>query len=133
MGKLPRSVFGQIDVLVEESARSGNVDFTLPSSVLTHFKDGGLRLEEVNHVIGFGGEIDKEISLTRDQTEKFSRLAHIISLAERVFEEREKAFMWLRMPNRSLGGKRPIDQVSAEVGARLVEESLLQIEYGVYG
>ena len=44
----------------------------------------------------------------------------------------EKAIAWLGTPNRALGGECPLDQLDSHIGARMVEDVLGRIAYGVY-
>ena len=60
------------------------------------------------------------------------RWQQIITRAEEVFGNPEKAHRWLRKPNRALGGRVPVDLVASENGTRDVETILGRIEYGVY-
>jgi putative toxin-antitoxin system antitoxin component (TIGR02293 family) len=46
--------------------------------------------------------------------------------------EQEKAIAWLGTANRALGGDRPLDVLDTDVGARMVEDILGRIAYGVY-
>jgi len=50
---------------------------------------------------------------------------------EMIGDER-KAMEWLSTPNRALGGERPLDQLGTDPGARMVEDILGRIAYGVY-
>jgi putative toxin-antitoxin system antitoxin component (TIGR02293 family) len=52
-------------------------------------------------------------------------------MAEQVFGERERALRWLRAPKRRLGGRSPLDATASDVGARMVEEMLHQVDHGL--
>ena len=52
-------------------------------------------------------------------------------MAKRAFGDPARAWRWLRKPKRRFNGKSPIEMLSSEVGARLVEEIILQLEYGM--
>jgi uncharacterized protein (DUF2384 family) len=43
-----------------------------------------------------------------------------------------KARVWLKFPQRGLGGAVPLDYAETEVGAREVDNLLGRIDYGVY-
>ncbi|HEY7246942.1 MAG TPA: antitoxin Xre/MbcA/ParS toxin-binding domain-containing protein [Xanthobacteraceae bacterium] len=73
----------------------------------------------------------KKELLTVEETDKALRLARIAELADRVFGSREKSRRWLRKEKRSLGGDTPLDFLSSEAGARVVEEMLLRIDNGI--
>ena len=60
------------------------------------------------------------------------RTLEIQSLADRVFADPAKAEAWLSRPNRALGGQRPIDLLSDELGAAVVREELEQIDHGIF-
>jgi putative toxin-antitoxin system antitoxin component (TIGR02293 family) len=68
--------------------------------------------------------------LTHDESDRAVRIARIASLAEEVFGEDAKAARWLRKPKSRFDGRTPFDLLSTEAGARLVEEMLLQLDYG---
>jgi putative toxin-antitoxin system antitoxin component (TIGR02293 family) len=58
--------------------------------------------------------------------------ASIEARAFELLEGREKALRWLAMPNKALGGKKPLDLLDTELGAKQVEQILGRIESGVY-
>ncbi|KTD03125.1 antitoxin Xre/MbcA/ParS toxin-binding domain-containing protein [Legionella feeleii] len=65
-------------------------------------------------------------------TEKFLRLISVAQLAKEVIGKNE-AKNWLYRPIPSLGDQAPMDLLDTEVGHRLVEQTLMQIKYGIYG
>lgn len=73
----------------------------------------------------------KHEPLTCDESDRAVRLARIASLAEEVFGEDAKAARWLRKPKQRFDGRTPMDIAHTEAGARLVEEMLLQLDYGI--
>jgi uncharacterized protein (DUF2384 family) len=52
-------------------------------------------------------------------------------MAERAFRDINSAWHWLRRPKRRFGGKTPLEMMATEASARLVEEMILQFEYGM--
>ena len=101
---------------VESLARNGMTDeeiysLILPRRTLAHRKS---RLEPLTH----------------DESDRAVRVARIASLAEEVFGEDAKAARWLRKPKSRFDGRPPFELLSTEAGARLVEEMLLQLDYG---
>jgi putative toxin-antitoxin system antitoxin component (TIGR02293 family) len=68
--------------------------------------------------------------LTREESDRAVRIARIASLAEEVFGNDAKAARWLRKPKSRFDGRTPFDLLSTDAGARLVEEMLLQLDYG---
>ena len=55
----------------------------------------------------------------------------LLALAEETFGSRDKAATWLRRPTRPLAGKRPLDLLDTDAGARQVEELLGRIAHGI--
>jgi putative toxin-antitoxin system antitoxin component (TIGR02293 family) len=68
--------------------------------------------------------------LTHEESDRAVRIARIASLAEEVFANDAKAARWLRKPKSRFDGRTPFDLLSTDAGARLVEEMLLQLDYG---
>jgi putative toxin-antitoxin system antitoxin component (TIGR02293 family) len=53
-------------------------------------------------------------------------------LAEEVFGDDAKAARWLRKPKVRFEGRTPMEVLRTEAGVRLVEEMLLQLDYGIF-
>lgn len=70
--------------------------------------------------------------LTVEETDKAMRLERVASLATRVFGNPDKANRWMRKPKHQLGGETPLAYLSSEAGARVVEEMLDRIDYGIF-
>jgi putative toxin-antitoxin system antitoxin component (TIGR02293 family) len=81
--------------------------------------------------------------LTLDESDKVIRLLRVLRATEAVYESRERALEWLRTPNPRLdpalrnvlfaqGGRTPLSLLTTEIGARMVEELLIQIDEGIY-
>ena len=60
------------------------------------------------------------------------RMARVCANAVEMIGDQDKAIEWLGTPNRALGGGRPLDQLDTDTGARMVEDILGRIAYGVY-
>jgi len=73
----------------------------------------------------------KESVLPSDESERSYRIARLTDLAFQIFGSKEKAAKWFNEPNYALGNKKPIELVKTEPGARLVENTLGRIRYGV--
>jgi putative toxin-antitoxin system antitoxin component (TIGR02293 family) len=59
-------------------------------------------------------------------------MARVYANAVEMIGDREKATAWLGTPNRALGGDRPLDLLDTDLGARMVEDILGRIAYGIY-
>jgi putative toxin-antitoxin system antitoxin component (TIGR02293 family) len=63
------------------------------------------------------------------QTRKF---AEILAKATTVLGSQHEAEQWLNRPSIGLGQQRPIDLLVTPAGAKLVEDYLTRLEFGVY-
>jgi putative toxin-antitoxin system antitoxin component (TIGR02293 family) len=70
--------------------------------------------------------------LTSAESDRTVRMARVYANAVEMIGDQEKAIAWLGTPNRALGGERPLDQLDTDMGARMVEDILGRIAYGVY-
>jgi putative toxin-antitoxin system antitoxin component (TIGR02293 family) len=70
--------------------------------------------------------------LTSAESDRTVRLARVYASAVEMIGDQQKAVEWLSTPNRALGGERPLDQLDTDTGARMVEDILGRIAYGVY-
>ncbi len=74
----------------------------------------------------------KQEPLDVHSSEKLVRLIQVMVNASRILgEEKAKKWIYLKIP--SLGNELPINLLDTEAGHQLVEQTLLQIEHGVYG
>ena len=70
--------------------------------------------------------------LTMEESDRVLRLVRILSTAEAVYGNRERALGWLRRPHPRLDGRSPISLVKTDTGSRIVEELLTQIDEGMF-
>lgn len=71
-------------------------------------------------------------SLSPDESDRLARLARIFDHAVRVFEDFERARLWLTQPKHRFNDRSPLEMLRTDTGGRLVEEMLVQIEYGMF-
>lgn len=69
--------------------------------------------------------------LTPAESERTARLAHIVALAEYVWDDPEAAREFLTTPHPELQDQRPIEAAVDDFGARQVEEILMGILHGI--
>jgi putative toxin-antitoxin system antitoxin component (TIGR02293 family) len=111
------------------------VENQLPATVIKWLVRGGLSDAEVYQLIlprrTLAHRVAKHQPLSREESDKAVRVARITSMAEQVFGDSERAWRWLRKPKRTFDGKTPMEMLGTEVGARLVEEVVQQIDHGM--
>lgn len=112
------------------------VEERLPLSSIDSLSSHGLTDEEIYTYIVPRRTLvhrkSKHEPLTHEESDKAVRIARITALAEEVFGQDEKAGRWLRKPKERFDGRSPIEVLRTEAGARLVEEMLLQLDYGIF-
>jgi putative toxin-antitoxin system antitoxin component (TIGR02293 family) len=111
------------------------VEKRLPAAAIKSLVRGGLSNAEVYQLIvprrTLAHRIANHQPLSREESDKAVRVARITTMAERAFHDTEKAWRWLRKPKRRFESKTPIEMLATEAGARLVEEMIIQFEYGM--
>jgi putative toxin-antitoxin system antitoxin component (TIGR02293 family) len=65
-----------------------------------------------------------------DESDSAFRIARVTAQAEEVFGDVAKAARWLRKPKARFEGRVPLELLRTDAGAHMVEEMLLQIDYG---
>jgi len=60
------------------------------------------------------------------------RVLRLLSSGESVYGSRERALAWLRCRNPRLRGRAPLELMKTDVGSRIVEELLVQIDEGMF-
>jgi putative toxin-antitoxin system antitoxin component (TIGR02293 family) len=76
--------------------------------------------------------LSQDSTLTPGESDRTVRMARVYATAVEMIGDRQKAIEWLGTPNRALGGEKPLDQLDTDTGARMVEDLLGRIAYGVY-
>ncbi len=118
-----------------DEAFVGSVERGLPLAAIHALLKGGVSEAEVYRLVlprrTLAHRRARGECLSREESDRAVRVARITSLAELVFGDREKAFRWMRKPKRRFGGRTPMELLGTEAGARLVEEMINQIDYGL--
>jgi len=70
--------------------------------------------------------------LTREQSGRTWKFAEILTKATAVLGSQQEAEQWLEQPAVGLDQHRPIDLLATPTGARLVEDFLDRLAFGVY-
>jgi putative toxin-antitoxin system antitoxin component (TIGR02293 family) len=112
------------------------VEKRLPVTAVKALVRGGLSDAEVYELIvprrTLAHRIAKHQPLSKDESDKAVRVARIAAMAEQVFGDPERAWRWLRKPKPRFDGRSPLEMLATDAGARLVEEMILQIDYGMF-
>ena len=69
--------------------------------------------------------------LTLEQSDRIRRLMRMIVEAEYTFGDDAKAHIWLRRPNKLLGGETPLDRLDTDAGTKQIEILLGRIGQGI--
>jgi putative toxin-antitoxin system antitoxin component (TIGR02293 family) len=75
---------------------------------------------------------EKGEALTVEESNRLARLVRAFAVAEGVLGTLDKATQWMRQGNRALRGQTPMSLLTTDQGARLVEQILGRIAYGVF-
>ena len=70
--------------------------------------------------------------LTVEESDRLMRLLRLFSHAESVYGSRERALGWLRHSRTRFGKRTALNLLKTDVGSRIVEEMLVQIDHGMF-
>ncbi len=138
--------------LEAHAARGGSealafLEGRLPTTVMEQLLAIGFDRAEVHAIILPARTLQhrrsRKEALTLEESDRVFRLLRVLAATEAVMGSREQALTWLRQPNPRLdpasrgnlfaaGTRTPMQLLTTETGARIVEELLLQIDEGIY-
>jgi putative toxin-antitoxin system antitoxin component (TIGR02293 family) len=108
----------------------------LPTDSVAYLREKGLTFSEVSEIVISPRTLKHRKArgepLSVEETGRMLRVARIISLADQVFGNHEKAMTWLRQVDERIKDRTPLNMLHTESGGRLVENLLWQIDEGVY-
>lgn len=70
--------------------------------------------------------------ISKQKKDRLNILESILKLGKKVLGSDAELNRWLHSPVLSLNGKKPIELLKTESGRRKIEETLHQIEFGIY-
>jgi putative toxin-antitoxin system antitoxin component (TIGR02293 family) len=70
--------------------------------------------------------------LSLQESDRVLRLTRALSAAEATYGSRERALGWLRRPIPRLGSRTPLSLLTTDSGTRIVEETLIQMNEGMF-
>lgn len=130
---LHRDVRTELDLA--ELVRDG-----VPARALDHIVEelgeGTVSRADVYALIGSVRTLQRKLTqrtpLSRDESDRLLRLAHVLVRAEEALGDPAKARRWLVAANRGLRGARPFALLDSDAGVRAVERELGRLEHGVF-
>jgi putative toxin-antitoxin system antitoxin component (TIGR02293 family) len=112
------------------------VEGRLATSVIKRLMALGLERSEIDETVIPSRTLQHRRSrrekLTLEESDRVLRIVRILSSAESVYGNRERALAWLRKPHPRLEGRSPLSLVKTDTGSRIVEELLVQIDEGMF-
>lgn len=112
------------------------VEVGLPLASLTRLRERGLTSTELSEIVISPRTLKhrkaRNEPLSQEETDRAVRVARILGLAEEVFDNPDKALLWLRSPDDRLANRTPLNMLHTESGGRLVESMLWQLDEGIY-
>ena len=75
---------------------------------------------------------ERKEPLSIDESDRLARVARLYEFTVRVFGNPEKARQWLLTPFDRFQGRSALDLLRTSAGAQVVEETLYQIDEGVF-
>lgn len=138
------------NVLMAHSAAAQKIPLMTALNLDLEMVESGVSLNALNDFVAASGMQFRDIyevvipartlkhrkarkeNLTADESDKLARVIRIFDHAVSVLGDKEKALHWLNEPKRRFAGRTPIQMLRTELGGRMAEELLGQIEYGMF-
>ncbi|MGB6132654.1 MAG: antitoxin Xre/MbcA/ParS toxin-binding domain-containing protein [Acidobacteriaceae bacterium] len=112
------------------------VEGRLASSVIKRLISLGLERGEIDSIIipqrTLQHRRSRRQKLTVEESDRVLRAVRVMSLAESVYRNKERALAWVRRPHARLDGRAPLSLLKTYTGSRIVEELLVQIDDGMF-
>ncbi|MBY0282738.1 MAG: DUF2384 domain-containing protein [Sphingomonas sp.] len=109
----------------------------LPVSALRDLvADRSMTLADVARAVGARRTLDRRLKegtpLSPRESDRLARLVTVLGLATEIFGDRAEAMRWLGEPKAQLDDQAPLDLMKTDVGARAVEDYVLQMRHGFF-
>lgn len=113
------------------------VESGVPVSTMTDFvASSGILLKDIYEVVIPARTLKhrraRREPLSRDESDKLARFVRVFDHAVKVFADIDLARAWLNKSKKRFDGRTPIEMLQTDIGARMVEEFLVQIDYGMF-
>jgi putative toxin-antitoxin system antitoxin component (TIGR02293 family) len=114
-----------------------HVESGVPLTTMSTFADSsGLPLKDLYEVVIPARTLKhrraRREPLSRDESDKLARLVRVFDHAVSVFGNPERARAWLDKPKKRFDNRTPLTMLRTEIGGRMVEEMLGQIDEGMF-
>jgi putative toxin-antitoxin system antitoxin component (TIGR02293 family) len=113
------------------------VESGVPLSTLNNFiEESGLRRGDVHDIVlpvrTLKHRKARNEPLNIDESDKFARLVRVFNHAITVFGDMARARQWLEASKKRFDDRTPLQLLRTEIGGRMVEEMLIQIDEGMF-
>ena len=112
------------------------IERQLPTSSINRLLALGLTRTEVDSLViplrTLQHRRSRHEKLTVEESDRVLRLMRLLSQAESVYGSRERALAWFRRSHPRLGGRTPLEMLKTDMGSRIVEDLLVQIDEGMF-
>ena len=112
------------------------VEAGLAPAVISRLASLGLERSEIDNIVIPSRTLQHRRSrrenLTPEESDRVLRTIRVLSSAEVVYENRERALRWLRQAHPRLQGRTPLSLLKTDTGSRIVDELLVQIDEGMF-
>lgn len=121
--------------VLSEADMAKAIELGFAVDAIDALKKGGVSEQEVGYLIikprTLSHRRANRQKLTMDESDRAARVARAMVLAEKTFANRNKADRWLHKKLIALGGRTPMELIRTDAGARVVENLLARISWGV--
>jgi len=113
------------------------VEAGVPVAIMANFVSAsGLQFRDIYEIVIPARTLKhrraRKEPLTSDESDKLARLVRVYDQAIQVFGDKEKVLQWLNKPKVRFDNRTPIQMLRTDLGGRMVEEMLGQIDEGMF-
>lgn len=113
------------------------VEAGVPVDTMTSFVSAsGVALKDIYDIVIPARTLkhrrSRKESLSPDESDKLARLVRVYDQAVAVFGDPEEARRWLHGPKKRFSQRTPLKMLRTDLGGRMVEEMLGQIDEGMF-
>jgi putative toxin-antitoxin system antitoxin component (TIGR02293 family) len=114
-----------------------SVEAGIPLDTMTNFVSAsGVELKDIYDIVIPARTLkhrrSRREALSTDESDKLARLVRIFDHAVTVFGDRDHARNWLVSPKKRFDQRTPLQMLRTDLGGRMVEEMLGQIDEGMF-